>query len=342
MEKQLLAVGFENYSNYIKLPESILIEFNKPKQSDMLGNYNFIELKNKKKKGINLREQLAFTPDVNILPPYYFSIESSYGESQPKFEPHVPFRQVKFAYCGVQEFTADEGMVLIPHGVLSNLDVYDSPFVTVRYIANVPKGDFVQLEPIQKEIFDIPELDKFFEKVISNYCLLYPEQIITCTYSNVQYSIKVKSIKSICEFDIEPELIDIVNTDLKIDIYNRFLEEELKEKARIEEEKRKELEEQLKEKSRLEKPANGVFIGTGIKLGGGFETTDPLLMKEIRLQRLLALQAQQSKPQPVIKSIQNNLSDLNENKIIDESHVNTNNKSTLCKKSNKKSKDIEL
>jgi len=329
MEKQLLAVGFENYSNYIKLPESILREFNKPKQSDMLDNYNFIEMKKKKKKGINLREQLSLSNDVNILPPYYFSVESSYKESQ-----------TKFAYCGVQEFTADEGVVLIPHGVLSNLDVYSSPFVTIRYIANVPKGDFVQLEPIQKEIFDIPELDKFFEKVISNYCLLYPEQIITCTYSAVQYSIKVKSIKSICEFDVEPELIDIVNTDLKIDIFNRFLEEELKEKARVQEDKSKELArvqeenskkiaEQLKEKAQLEKQTNGVFNGTGIKLGG-CSTTDPLLMKEIRLQRLLALQtlqAEQPKSQSVIMSIQNNLTDLNES-----NH----------KKSNKKSKDIEL
>jgi hypothetical protein len=339
MKKQLLAVGFENYSNYIKLPESILIEFNKPKQSDILNNYNFIELKNKKKKGINLREQLAFKTDVNILPPYYFSVESSYSESQ-----------TKFAYCGVHEFTADEGMVLIPHGVLANLDVYDSPFVTIRYIGNVPKGDFVQLEPIQKEIFDIPELDKFFEKVISNYCLLYPEQIITCTYSDIEYSIKVKSIKSICEFDIEPELIDIVNTDLKIDIFNRFLEEELKEKARIEEnariedeKKKKELDE-LKENTQLEKPTNRVFSGTGIKLGGGCETTDPLIIREIRLQRLLALQTltEQSKPKPVFNSVQNNLIDLNESKINDMSNVNTISKSTPNKKSSKKSKDIEL
>ena len=260
----------------------------------------------------------------SILPPYYFSVESSYNESQ-----------TKFTYCGVQEFTADEGMVLIPHGVLSNLDVYDSPFVTIRYIGNVPKGDFVQLEPIQKEIFDIPELDKFFEKVISNYCLLYPEQIITCTYSDVQYSIKVKSIKSICEFDVEPELIDIVNTDLKIDIVNRFLEEELKEKARVQEQKRIEekarvQEQKIKEKAYVEKPANGVFNSTGIKLGGGCTTTDPLLMKEIRLQRLLALQTlqtEQPKSQSEIKSIQNNLTDLNEIKH---------------KKSSKKSKDIEV
>lgn len=331
MEKQLLAVGFENYSNYIKLPESVLTEFNKPKNADMLGNFNFIEPKNRRKKGINLRDQLAFTNDVNILPPYYFSIESSYGET------HVPFRHSKFTYCGVMDFTADEGMVMIPHGVLENLDVYGSDFVTIRYIGNVPKGDFVQLEPMEKEIFDIPELDKFFEKIISNYCLLYPEQIITCTYSNVQYSIKVKSIKSICEFDVEPELIDIVNIDLKIDIFNRFLEEELKEKARLEEEtrikeerKRKELIE-LEEKAQLEKPTNGVFSCTGIKLGGEFDTTDPVIMREIRLQRLLSLQAQSH--QQKLQSVE-----ITREEQKPQSIINTNQN----KKSGKKSKDIEL
>lgn len=281
MEKQLLAVGFENYSNYIKLPESVLTEFNKPKNSDTLSNYNYTKPKNGKNKGINLREQLALT-DVKILPPYYFSIESTYG---------------KFTYCGVLDFTADEGMCMIPHGMLANLDVYGSDFVTIRYIANVPKGDFVQLEPIQREIFEIPELDKYLESVISNYCLLYSNQILTCVFVE-QYSIKVKIIKSVCEFDVEPELIDIVNTDLKIDIFNKFLEEELieKEKQRLkmidEEKERKRLEEEDKAKQLSLNQTTTPFIGTGFKLGGDFETSDPALMREIRLQKFLALQEQ--------------------------------------------------
>jgi len=284
MEKQLLAVGFENYSNYIKLPESVLTEFNKPKNSDSLCNYNYTKPKNGKKKGINLSEQLALS-DVKILPPYYFSVESLYG---------------KFTYCGVLDFTADEGMCMIPHGVMDNLDVYGSDFVTIRYIANVPKGDFVQLEPIQKEIFEIPELDEYLETVISNYCLLYPNQILTCSFAGKKYSIKVKIIKSVCEFDVEPELIDIVNTDLKIDIFNRFLEEELieKEKQRLikvegeKERKRIEEEKERLKKEQTVKQNNSLFVGTGYKLGGGFETNDPVLMREIRLQRLMALQEQ--------------------------------------------------
>ena len=337
MEKQLLAVGFENYSNYIKLPESVLTEFNKPKNSDVLGNITLNKPKKGKHKSINLREQLEFKNDVNILPPYYFSIESTYG---------------KFTYCGVQDFTADEGMVMIPHGVLGNLDIYGSDFVTVRYIANVPKGDFVQLEPIQREIFEIPELDKYLELVISKYCLLYPEQILTCSFAGEQYSIKVKSIKSVCDFDVEPELIDIVNTDLKIDIFNKFLEEELKEKERKKiEEERIRKEEEIKRKKEEEdrknaesnKQNSGVFTGTGFKLGGGFETNDPALMREIRLQRLMSLQSQNQVTQPVVNKtdtlVKTNVKQeeskisIGENKLV---QPNTK------LKPNKKSKDIEL
>lgn len=303
MEKQLLAVGFENYSNYIKLPESVLTEFNQPKNSNSLGNIT--ELKNKKHKGIDLIKQLDFSQDVKILPPYYFSIESSFG---------------KIGFCGVQDFTADEGMVIIPQGVLENLDIYGSDFVTIKYIGNVPKGDFVQLEPLQRELFDIPELDIFLEMVISNYCLLFPEQILTCTFAGEQFSIKVKSIKSIFEFDIEPELIDIVNTDIKIDIFNKFLEEELKEKERkrIEEEK-------IKKENELNSQSQTIstFTGTGFKLGGCIETTDPILIRELRLQKMLTLQYEKQSKSDTTKATQ-----LDSN----------------CKKvkSNKKSKDIEV
>lgn len=342
MEKQLLAVGCENYSNYIKLPESILTEFNKPKKSDALGNLTLTKPKKGKHKSINLREQLEFTNEVNILPPYYFSIESTYG---------------KFTYCGVLDFTADEGMVLIPHGVLTNLDVYGSDFVTIRYIANVPKGDFVQLEPIQREIFDIPELDKYLESVISKYCLLYPEQILTCTYAGEQFSIKVKLIKSVCEFDVEPELIDIVNTDLKIDIFNRFLEEELKEQERKRIEKEQELkrlkekEEEIKKQKEAElskqNPNPGVFTGTGMKLGGGFETSDPVLMREIRLQRLMALQAQNPPCQPNKQVISKPTTQSNPTGTTVEIKNQAQMQEPIqlfpnVKKPNKKSKDIEL
>ncbi len=344
MEKQFLAIEFESHSNYIKLPESVLTEFNQPKNSNSLGNY--YQNKNKKPTGINLREQLKSSLEVKIQPPYYFSIESGFG---------------KFAYAGVLDFTADEGIVMLPHGIMEYLGILGSDFVTIRYIGNVPKGDFVQLEPLQREIFDIEELDKYLEKAISNYCLLYPEQIITCGSKNqdIQYSIKVKSIKSICEFDIEPELIDIVNTDLKIDIYNRFLEEELieKEKKRIKDEQEQaELKRNVQLAQQPQQPQQAqqiqtkeYFTGTGIKLGGDIGTTDPVLMRELRLQRLLAIQAQSEleKPKPTnsIKPTELVKQSFQEKTILNQAQPNLPTQQANEKikpKSSKKPKDIEV
>ncbi len=340
MEKQFLAMEFESHSNYIKLPESVLTEFNQPKNSNSLGNY--YHNKNKKPTGINLREQLKSSSEVKIQPPYYFSIESGFG---------------KFAYVGVLDFTAEEGMVMLPHAIMEYLDIIGSDFVTIKYIGNIPKGDFVQLEPLQREIFDIEELDKYLEKAISNYCLLYPEQIITCGSENqdIQYSIKVKSIKSICEFDTEPELIDIVNTDLKIDIYNRFLEEELIEKEKKLKEqaelKRKvQLAQQLQQGQQAQQDQNKeYFTGTGIKLGGDIKTTDPALMRELRLQKLLAIQAQAELEKPkLINSIKPTVpikQSFQENPIAvpAQSNLSTQQSDGKIKpKSSKKPKDIEV
>jgi hypothetical protein len=317
MEKQLLAIGFEHYSNYIKLPESVLVEFNQPKKS--LKTNDFYSYTNSKNKQIYLREHLT-PPEVKINPPYYFSIESSLG---------------KITYGGVLDFTADEGICMVPYAELNSLDIFPSDFVTIRYIANVPKGDFVQLEPLQKEIFNIPELDKYLEKAISNYCLLYPEQIISCVYENNQYNIKVKLIKSVCEFDDKPEIIDIVNTDLKIDIFNKFLEEELKEKKQIEkaieDAKKLEAENAIKNQQAQTQPTE-YFTGTGFKLGGNIETTDPALIRAIRLQKLLEFQKPLtqtgiSKPIEIVKQLESNT-------------TNTNN--TTKSKKFKKSKDIEV
>ena len=161
MEWNLLAMGYENYTNYIKLPQSILVEFNQPENVEI----NFLQnnKKNKKKKSIDLKKEFGQVPTERIKPPYYFCIESSIGI---------------YSYCGVQEFTAEEGMVIIPNHLLDQMLINGSDFVTVRYVSNVPKGKFVLIEPIDREIFNIYELDKFLEKILSGYCVLYQNQII--------------------------------------------------------------------------------------------------------------------------------------------------------------------
>ncbi len=297
MEWNLLAMGYDNYTNYIKLPQSILVEFNQPENFNDFDNSIEIKVsKNKKKKSINLKNELEKIPTERIKPPYYFCIESSVGT---------------FSYCGVQDFTADEGLVIIPNHLLDQMIINGSDFVTVRYVSNVPKGKFVLIEPLDKEIFNIYDLDKFLEKILSGYCILYQNQIINFEYNNNIYKILIKETKSVN--DIEANLIDVVNTDLSIDIYNKFLEEELKQKK---EQERLDKERQEKEKIEKEKQLkidstksmNQYFTGEGKRLGG--ETIqDPILMRELRLQKFIEIN-NQNKEAYAMKQIEKSIMDL--------------------------------
>jgi hypothetical protein len=157
------------------------------------------------------------------------------------------------------------------------------------YINNVPKGEFVVIEPLNKEIFDIKDLDKYLEKVISGYCVLYQNQVINFEHENNFYKILIKKIKAVD--DIETNLIDVVNTDLFFDIHNKFLEEELRQKE-LEELRLKELEElrkreleELKIKEQEIAQTNKLFLGEGKKLGGD-TIYDPVLVREMRLKKL--------------------------------------------------------
>jgi hypothetical protein len=269
MEWNLLALGYDNYTNYIKLPQSILAEFNK---SD--DNVEIQVLDTKKRKSIMDEYEKA---------PFYFCIESSIDT---------------FTYCGVQDFTADEGLVYIPNHLLDQMAINGCDIVTIKYINNVPKGEFVVIEPLNKEIFDIKDLDKYLEKIISGYCVLYQNQIINFIYEDNNYKILIKKIKAID--DIETNLIDVVNTDLFFDIHNKFLEEELRQKEleelrqkELEELRQKELEElrqkeleELRQKELEIARTNKLFLGEGNKLGGD-TVYDPVLVRELRLKKLV-------------------------------------------------------
>ena len=276
MEKQLLALGYNYLSNYIKLPSSVLAEFTN-------GNTELFQMKKRPKKnksGINLTMETNTNTDLKILPPYYFMIESSDGV---------------ISYCGVLDFTSDEGVVMIPNFILNQMGINGSDFVKIKYIGNIPKCDFVVLEPLDKFIFQIPDLDKFLENILSKYCLLYNQFIIEFNYDNSQYRILTKSIRAKTVEELQDEtinVVDIINTDIKIDIYNRFYEEE----KRKEQEK---IEKQKVENVEQEKP---FAQGEGKKLGG-LNINDVEIIRELRIQKLLEY-SKQNKPQISIKKEQ--------------------------------------
>ena len=126
-------------------------------------------------------------------------------------------------------------------------------YIHVSLLRNVPKGDYVKIEPQSKEFFKIQDNDKFLEKELAQYCLLSIDQIIPIKIFNEIYTFKIIEIKS--KDKIDCNVVDIININLNVDFENKFmkeLEEEEKEAKRIEEQIKLEELQKLVEQIKLE------------------------------------------------------------------------------------------
>ncbi|VVU95791.1 Ubiquitin fusion degradation protein UFD1 [seawater metagenome] len=201
-----------------------------------------------------------------------------------------------YTYVGVMEFSEDEDVVIVPFWLYEYLAATSSTVVEIELINNIIKGKKITLEPLDECFFKIPEYEAVLEVVLSRFGVLHYNSSIKVDIMDKKYLLKIKDIEhdyselfqNTEEVDeeklnnINMEAINIINTDLNVEIFNSFLEKELKKKQ--EEEKRKEeerkrqeekrrLEKEQEEKRRLEeqqKSEKGFvpFSGKGNRLGG--------------------------------------------------------------------------
>ena len=90
-----------------------------------------------------------------------------------------------------------------------------------------------------QEFFEIPECEGCLETILSNFCILHTNQIIQIEVLNKKYHILVTNVEPDWEkidFDNPPNLddniIEIKDIDLTVEINNKFLQEENKNKTR--------------------------------------------------------------------------------------------------------------
>lgn len=159
----------------------------------------------------------------------YVNLPSSILERISKMKnQHLPYHfELKtsfdlITYVGVKEFTAPDNCIEVPTWLAEQLA---DDYLMITFLKDIPKGDYVKIQPLEKKFFDLPESDKILESALSNYCLLNIDQVIQVKLLDEVYKIKIIEIKSLTT-DISQELIEITNMDLKVDIDNIFLEEE--------------------------------------------------------------------------------------------------------------------
>ena len=102
-------------------------------------------------------------------------------------------------------------------------------------IENVPKGKYVKLRPDSEDFFEIPEYESCLETKLSDFPLLYQGQKIEINLFDKNYLITVEEIEHDWEnFDfekgtssLEKNVINVIDTDLAVDISNIFLKKRL-------------------------------------------------------------------------------------------------------------------
>lgn len=114
-------------------------------------------------------------------------------------------------HCGVLEFIANEGSVLMPHWMMQNLGVEHGDLVKVES-ATLPKGTYVKLRPQSKSFIDIANPKAVLENTLRSFSALTRGSTIRIHYNQKQYDIDV--------VDIQPRdhgAISIVDTDVNVD-----------------------------------------------------------------------------------------------------------------------------
>ena len=118
------------------------------------------------------------------------------------------------SYVGVKEFTSDESCIEVPSWLAESLGV---DYVNITLMKDIPKGEYIKIEPLSKDFFDLPDNDKLVEIELAKYCLLELNQIIPMKILDKVYEFKIIEIKN-------NDIIDIINIDLNVDFENKFLE----------------------------------------------------------------------------------------------------------------------
>jgi len=216
--------------------------------------------------------------------PYHFEIKTSFD---------------LVAYVGVKEFTAQENCIEVPIWLAEFLS---DDYLMVTFLKDIPKGEYIKIQPQSINFFDIPEAEQILESALSNYCLLNLNQIIEVKLLDEVHKIKIIECKNKASDTDNCELIEITNVDIKVDIDNMFYEEQQKikeqEKLKQEEKYKKFQEEELKSQKQIFINDSSEFFNEmipGIKIGSNELQPKPIdkildnnvsNSEEVRLARL--------------------------------------------------------
>ncbi|XP_039852159.1 ubiquitin recognition factor in ER-associated degradation protein 1-like [Panicum virgatum] len=113
------------------------------------------------------------------------------------------------SHCGVLEFVADEGTVVMPGWMMENLRLRAGDAVRVRS-ASLPKGTYVKLRPHAAAFLDVSNLKAVLEKTLRAFSCFTTGDTIAVAYNNRSNRVDIVEMRP-------ATAVSIVDTDCEVD-----------------------------------------------------------------------------------------------------------------------------
>ena len=114
--------------------------------------------------------------------------------------------------CGVQEFTAPPGVVLVPYHILDGLGLSEGSTVNID-LSTPPDGSYIKLQPHKTEFIELPDPKALLEKALSvNYPVVTEGHTITIQNPENDKVYHIDIVKT------EPSpIIKIIDVNINVD-----------------------------------------------------------------------------------------------------------------------------
>lgn len=103
-------------------------------------------------------------------------------------------QMAKKSYCGVLEFSADEGVCHIPTWMMDNLFLEEGAEVILRNVT-LQKGTYIKFQPHQTAFIDLPNPKAILETEMINYACVFKGDTININHGGRDYQINILDCK---------------------------------------------------------------------------------------------------------------------------------------------------
>lgn len=165
------------------------------------------------------------------------------------------------SHCGVVEFTADEGFVLLPTWMMKNMKIQEGELVNIRN-ASLPKGTYIKLQPHATKFINLFNHKSLLEIAFRDFACLTTGDTIEINHADDKYLIDVLETKP-------SRAISMFDTDCEVDFAQPLdYKEHEKKTSVLGKRERTTLGDEDRKSSPKQKDDSKRFPGEGRRLGG--------------------------------------------------------------------------